>query len=37
MYEALVTTMGYKIKVGTEHDIPMSELLIYVENIPIDR
>ena len=37
MYEALVNTMSYKIRVGTDNDIPISELLIYVENIPIDR
>lgn len=37
MYEVLVRTMSYKLMVGTENDIPIDEILIYVENIPIDR
>lgn len=37
MYEVLVRTMGYKLMVGTDEDIPLSEILIYVENIPIEK
>ena len=35
MYEVLVEAMTMKLMVGTGHDIPLSEILIYIENIPI--
>ena len=35
MYEVLVKGMQIKLKLGSEKDIPMSEVLIYIENIPL--
>ena len=35
MYAVLVDAMTRKLMVGTPHDIPLEEILIYIENIPI--
>ena len=35
MYCVLVDAMTLKMKVGTENDIPLDEILIYIENIPL--
>ena len=35
MYAILVKAMQIKLKVGSEKDIPIDEVLIYLENIPI--
>jgi hypothetical protein len=29
--------MEYKLKLGSDKDIPIDEVLIYIENIPISR
>ena len=35
MYEILVEAIERKLKLGTDNDIPIEEVLIYIENIPI--
>lgn len=35
MYYVLVKAMQIKLKMGSENDIPVDEVLIYIENIPI--
>ena len=35
MYEILVEALERKLKIGTEKDIPIEEVLIYIENIPL--
>jgi hypothetical protein len=35
MYEVLVKGMQIKLKLGSDKDIPISEVLIYIENIPL--
>ena len=37
MYSVLVDAMTIKLMVGTDDDIPLSEILIYIENIPIEK
>lgn len=37
MYCVLVDAMTLKMKVGTENDIPLDEILIYIENIPLQK
>ena len=37
MYEVLVEAMIIKLKIGSSNDIPIDEVLIYVENIPINN
>jgi hypothetical protein len=34
MYEVLMKGMQIKLKLGSQKDIPISEVLIYIENIP---
>lgn len=34
MYEILVEALERKLKIGTGNDIPIQEVLIYIENIP---
>jgi hypothetical protein len=34
-YEVLVKAMQTKIKIGSKDDIPIDEVLIYIENIPL--
>lgn len=35
MYGVLVKAMQIKMKVGSDNDIPIDDVLIYLENIPI--
>lgn len=35
MYYVLVKAMQIKLKLGSDNDIPVDEVLIYIENIPI--
>ena len=35
MYEILVEAIERKLKLGSDNDIPIEEVLIYIENIPI--
>ena len=35
MYAVLVKAMQLKLKIGSKDDIPIDEVLIYLENIPI--
>lgn len=35
MYEVLITAMQFKLRIGGSADIPIDEVLIYLENIPI--
>lgn len=35
MYEILVQALERKLKIGTNDDIPIEEVLIYIENIPL--
>lgn len=35
MYAILVEAIERKLKLGSENDIPIEEVLIYIENIPI--
>lgn len=35
MYEVLVKGMQIKLKLGSDKDIPIPEVLIYIENIPL--
>lgn len=35
MYEVLVKGMQIKLKLGSTQDIPISEVLIYINNIPL--
>lgn len=37
MYNVLIDAMFLKLKVGTDNDIPIKEVLIYIENIPISK
>jgi hypothetical protein len=36
-YEVLVKAIQSKIKIGSGDDTPIDEVLIYIENIPIDK
>ena len=35
IYEVLVRAMEYKLKLGSDQDIPIDEVLIYIDKIPI--
>ena len=35
MYEVLINAMLIKLKIGTGNDIPIDEVLIYIESIPL--
>jgi hypothetical protein len=35
MYEILVEALERKLKIGTDSDIPIEEVLIYIDNIPL--
>ena len=35
IYEVLVRAMEYKLKRGSDQDIPIDEVLIYIDKIPI--
>ena len=35
MYYVLIKAMQIKLKLGSDNDIPVDEVLIYIENIPI--
>lgn len=35
MYEVLIEALERKLKIGTDDDIPIEEVLIYIENIPL--
>lgn len=35
MYEILVEAIERKLKLGSDNDIPIEEVIIYIENIPI--
>ncbi len=35
MYEVLVQAMLMKLKVGSDYDVPIDEVLIYIESIPL--
>jgi hypothetical protein len=37
MYQVLIDAMLMKLKLGSEDDIPIEEVLIYIENIPLSR
>ena len=37
MYEILIRAMQFKLRIGSSNDIPVDEVLIYVENIPISK
>lgn len=37
MYEVLVEAMTFKLMVGTQNDIPLKEVLIYIENVPMNK
>lgn len=37
MYEILTEAMTFKLMVGTEEDIPLKEVLIYIERVPMDK
>ena len=37
MYAVLVEALQRKMKIGTGNDIPLDEVLIYLENIPLHR
>jgi hypothetical protein len=36
MYTVLIESLERKLKIGTNNDIPIEEVLIYLENIPIN-
>lgn len=35
MYEVLIEALERKLKIGTDDDIPIEQVLIYIENIPL--
>jgi hypothetical protein len=37
MYKILIEALKIKLKLGTDHDIPIKEVLIYIDNIPLPR
>lgn len=37
MYKILVEAMTYKMMIGTDNDIPLSEIIIYIQNVPLER
>lgn len=37
MYKILVEAMTYKMMIGTENDIPLSEIIIYIQNVPLEK
>jgi hypothetical protein len=37
IYVVLVRAMQMKLKLGSENDIPLDEVMIYVENIPLSK
>ncbi len=37
IYEVLVRGMQTKLKLGSSNDIPLEEVMIYVENIPLTK
>ena len=36
LYEVMVEALKRKMKIGTEKDIPLSEVLIYIDKIPLN-
>ncbi len=36
IYEVLIKSIQFKMRVGSPHDIPMDEVMIYVQNILLD-
>lgn len=37
MYKVLVESIERKLKIGTGEDIPLVEVIMYVENIPLEE
>lgn len=37
MYEILTEAMTFKLMVGTDEDIPLKEILIYIERVPMNK
>lgn len=37
IYTVLVTAMQMKLKMGSEEDVPLDDVMIYIENIPLSK
>lgn len=37
MYEVLVKGMQMKIRLGSDNDVPIEDVIIYIDNIPFSK
>ena len=37
IYEVLIRSVQFKIKLGTGRDVPLDEVMIYIQNIQLDE
>jgi hypothetical protein len=37
LYEIMIKALKIKMKLGTERDVPLEEVLIYIHSIPIEK